>query len=580
MCGIIGIISKKEFSTKELIGKLKRLEYRGYDSAGIATINKGKITVQKSVGKIKELEKKVKNENTKIGIAHTRWGTTGPVTEYNTHPHLDCTNTIAVVHNGVIENYLRIRETLAGKGHKFKSETDTEVIPHMIEEYKLLGWEKAVEKAGKSLKGRNTFIAVTDGEDIGIYKNGSPIVIGIGKHRFYIASDTLPFLDNTRKAVFIEDGQLAFVGNDVKLLHGKPKIIEIDWNFEMAKKEGHPHFMIKEIMEQSATIENAATQSEEKIKKIASIINKSFGSFFIACGTAGYAALAASYFFSDIAKKHINSCIGSEFPLQKHFLTDKSLVIAISQSGETADTLEAVEAAKEKGSIVIGVVNVPGSTLVRQADYHFLTNAGPEIAVCSTKALTSQLSLTLLLAYAVTNKIEEGKKLLKTTAEEAGKMLNKDYLKKIESLAEKIKDRDHIYVIGKGFNYPIALEAALKIKEVSYIHAEGFASGELKHGVIALVEQGTPCIAIVANDGVKDDVITGATEMSMRGGYIIGISPENHDVFDEWIPVPDVGKASPIINTIPCQLLAYYLAVKRGHDPDYPRNLAKCVTVK
>jgi glucosamine--fructose-6-phosphate aminotransferase (isomerizing) len=318
------------------------------------------------------------------------------------------------------------------------------------------------------------------------------------------------------------------------------------------------------------------------LNSIANKIKNAYGSFLIGCGTAGYAALAGSYFFSKISRKHINHIVGSEFPSHQYFLTDKSLIIAISQSGETADTLEAVEVAKKKNSKVLGIVNVMGSSLMRYADYPLMTNAGPEICVCSTKAFTSQLSLLLLLSYAINNKLDEGKKLLLKTAHELKKLLDKPYLDNIKKLAGGIikEKHQHIYVIGKAFNYPIALEAALKIKEVSYIHAEGFAAGELKHGVIALIEKGTPCIAIVANDEEKSAMLGSATELKSRGGFIIGIAPVNNSVFDYWIKVPDLGNASPIANVIPAQLLAYYLAVGLGLDPDKPRNLAKSVTVK
>ena len=580
MCGIVGIVSKKEFSCKELIDMLKRLEYRGYDSAGIAIIG-SELFIDKSVGKISELEKRIdKNKLGTVGISHTRWATTGAVTQENSHPHADCKKDIVVVHNGIVENYVELKKDLKKEGHKFVSETDTEIIPHLIEENMNLGWEKAVEKTTKSLQGRNAFVAVSIKHGAAAYKNGSPLVIGVDKDRFYISSDALPFLDNTRKVIFLDDGDLAFIGNDVKLNNKKTEIREIDWSIEKAQKGDYPHFLIKEIMEQPIAIESAATQNDEKIREIASMINKSFGSFFIACGTASYAALAASYFFSKIAKKHINFSVASEFPLQKHFLTDRSLVIAISQSGETADTLEAIKTAKEKDAKIVGIVNVPGSTHMRQSDYCLLTNAGPEMAVCSTKAFTSQLSVALLLAYAAGGKLEEGKRLLKNTSERIRKMLTEEYLEKIKLLANKIAQKEHIYIIGKGFNYPIALEAALKVKEVSYIHAEGFASGELKHGVIALIEEGTPCIAVVANDETKQDVLTGVAEIKLRGGYIIGIAPENNEIFDYWLRVPEAGNASPIVNVIPTQLLAYYLALERGCDPDYCRNLAKSVTVK
>ncbi len=572
MCGIFGIISKHKFSSEDLVAGLKKLEYRGYDSAGIA-MEGNSIYVEKSVGKISELEKKFKHVEGAAGISHTRWATTGAVTEQNAHPHTDCSGKIAVVHNGIIENYIELKNELIKKGHKFKSETDTEVLAHLLEEF-------PADKVAKMLKGRNAFLALHN-NSITVVKDGSPLAIGAGKDTYYIASDALPFLDKTKEVIFLEDGDVAeLTPYSIKFsgLQRKPRHIE--WNAEEAKKGNYPHFLIKEILEQPQAIENAATQNDVKIIEIANMINKSFGSFFVACGTASYAALAASYFFANIANKHINFAVGSEFPLHKNFLTEKSLVIAISQSGETADTLEAIKAAKEKNARVVSIVNVPNSTMMRQSDYYFLTNAGPEIAVCSTKAFTSQLSVALLLAYAAANKLEDGKSLLKKTAKSIEELLTEHYIEKIKSLSKKIANKDHIYIIGKGFNYPIALETALKIKEVSYIHAEGFASGELKHGVIALIEKGAPCIAIIANDEVKQDVLNGAAEIKLRGGYIIGISPENNDLFDFWIPVPDAGNASPIVNVVPAQLLAYYLAVERGCDPDYCRNLAKSVTVK
>ncbi len=572
MCGIIGIASKNIFSSKELVSMLKKLEYRGYDSAGMA-MRGSDFYVEKEVGKISELEKQLKIHSGKLGISQTRWATTGAVTRINAHPHLDCNKNIAVVHNGIVENYISLKENLLKAGHRFESETDTEVIAHLLE-------DNSPEETLQMLEGRNTFLALYQ-DRIEAAKNGSPLCIGISKDSFYIASDPVPFLDKTRDVIFFEDGDVAQINSDQIKFYGKQREPHrIDWSIEEAKKGDYPHFLIKEIMEQPTTIEAASVQNEKEIKNIANMINNSFGSFFVACGTASYAALAASYFFSAIAKKHINFCVGSEFPSQKHFLTDKSLVIVVSQSGETADTLEAIKAAKEKHAKVISIVNVPGSTIARQSDYHFLTNAGPEMAVCSTKAFTSQLSVAMLLAYATAGKFEEGKNLLKSTAYEIGNMLTDGYLASIKNLAKKISSKEHLYVIGKGLNYPIALETALKIKEVSYMHAEGFASGELKHGVIALIEKGTPCIAIIAKDEVGQDVLNGAAEIKLRGGYIIGISPENHELFDFWIPVPDAGNASPIVNVIPAQLLTYYLALERSCDPDYCRNLAKCVSVK
>ena len=572
MCGIIGIVSKNMFSSQELITMLKKLEYRGYDSAGIAMTG-GSLYIEKSVGKISELEKKLKLFSGNAGISQTRWATTGAVTEKNAHPHLDCSKKIAVVHNGIVENYLELKKDLTKNGHKFESETDTEVIAHLLE-------NNAPDKVLEMLEGRNAFVALKDGKII-VAKNGSPLAEGVGENVNYIASDALPFLDKTKTIIFLEDGDVAELTNSNIKFYGQQREPQhIDWSIEAAKKGTYSHYLIKEIMEQPMTINAAVAQNDEKINEISRMINSSFGSFFVACGTASHAALAASYFFAKIANKHINFCVGSEFSSHKHFLTDKSLVIAISQSGESADTLEAIKIAKEKSAKIISIVNVPGSTISRQSDYCFLTNAGPEIAVCSTKAFTSQLSVALLFAYAAAGKLEEGKELLKETSKHVREMLTTEFTEKIKLLSKKIAQKEHLYVIGKGFNYPISLETALKIKEVSYMHAEGFASGELKHGVIALIEKDTPCIAIVANDEFKQDVLNGAAEIKLRGGYIIGVSPENHEVFDFWLPVPDAGNASPIVNTIPAQLLAYYLALERGCDPDYCRNLAKSVTVK
>ncbi len=583
MCGIIGYKGKGNASVMIIEG-LKRMEYRGYDSWGIGLGTGRNIDIVKDVGKISDANQD-SSGTSGIGIGHTRWATTGAVTRENAHPHPDCTGKIAVVHNGIIQNHELLRRELAGRGHKFISETDTEVMAHLIEENIGLGLREAAMKAMKMVEGRNAFVVMNENELCG-FKKGSPLVVGIGKNEFFVASDITAFLERTRRVVYMEDNELVDIMSEPKYYDAltgasiSKEAQSVAWTGKQATKEGYEHFLIKEISEQPKTIMESAVQDDREIKLIADRINNAYGAFLVACGTAGYAALAGQYFFSKIARKHINQVIASEFAGHKYFLTDKSLVIAVSQSGESADVLEAVEAAKEKHSRVIGVCNVPGSALVRKSDFPFLTRAGPELAVISTKAYTAQLSLLLLLAYACAGKLDDGKRLLSDAAEKAKALVNDDMKNRIRALAEGIKDSEHIYVIGKGFNYPTALEAALKIKEASYIHAEGFASGELKHGVIALIDKGTPCIAFVANDETKQDVIAGAEEVKARGGHIIGICPENHEVFDRWIAVPDCGDASPIINVIPAQLLAYYLAVSKGLDPDRPRNLAKSVTVK
>ncbi|MBI5754721.1 SIS domain-containing protein [Candidatus Peregrinibacteria bacterium] len=358
------------------------------------------------------------------------------------------------------------------------------------------------------------------------------------------------------------------------------RTIEIHWSEKSAEKGSYAHFMMKEIMEQKTTIAETINQNETVIKKVADEIKNAFGTYLIGCGTAGKVCLTASYLFSRVAKKHVNAVFGSEFGSHKHFLTKDSLLIAVSQSGETADTLEAMEIAKEKGCKLITIVNVESSTMARMADIVIPIKVGPEKAVASTKATTAQLTVLTQIAYALAGKLNEGKQLLIAAASQINDMLNPRYEDHIKELAEKIKGVESMYIIGKDVNYPMALEAAIKLQEVSYIHAEGFAGGELKHGPIALITEGTPVIAIVANDETKKDILSNAMEVKARGGYIIGVSPETSEIFDYWIKVPDAGAASPIVNIIPIQILAYHLSVIRQNNPDMPRNLAKSVTVK
>jgi len=586
MCGIIGYVGSREAS-HILLESLKKLEYRGYDSFGFATLDGRAISISKYVGKI-SANSSIGNLPGTMGIGHTRWATHGGVTRENSHPHSDCKGEIVVVHNGIIENYQRLKKGLLERGHTFRSQTDTEIIPHLIEENLKSGFEKAVKKAVSKLKGRYAIVAMEKGSDKLIaVRRGSPLIIGVRDRESYIASDIPAFLDHTRKVMYLDDNEMAVISRDgIKfwnILTGQEvqkRIIRIEWDAEQAKKGEYPHFMLKEIMEQKETIMRAINQDEREIQKIADEINRAFGTFFIGCGTAGKVCLTGEYIFSKVAKKHVNFCFGSEFPNYHHFLKPETLMITISQSGETADVLEAVEVAKKEGAKVISLVNVMGSTLDRVSDHTFLINAGPEKAVASTKATTSQLALVTLLAYASAGKLDEGRRLLMETASEVNDMLNPRYEEHIKQLAEKLKDEPNIYIIGRSLNYPIALESAIKIQEVSRIHAEGFAGGEMKHGPLALIHNGTPCIALVANDEAKNDIISNAMEAKARGAYIIGISPENNETFDYWIKVPDAGNASPIVNIIPVQILAYHLGVLRGLDVDYCANLAKSVTVK
>jgi glucosamine--fructose-6-phosphate aminotransferase (isomerizing) len=587
MCGIIGYVGDKEASPI-LLDSLKRLEYRGYDSFGFATMSGHSIHLEKSTGKISENGHVLGRLPGTMGVGHTRWATHGGVTRENAHPHTDCKGGIVVVHNGIVENYQPLKRELASRGHTFRSQTDTETIAHLIEENMASGFESAVRKAVESIEGRYALVAMEKGsEELIAVRRGSPLIIGAGEGENFVASDIPAFLDHTRNVMYLDDSQMAVIRKDgvrfYSLESGREiqkRIVTIEWDAEQARKGDYAHFMLKEIMEQKETIMRAINQDEKEIRRIADQINRAFGTFFIGCGTAGKVCLTGEYIFSKVAKKHVNFCFGSEFPNYHHFLKPRTLMITISQSGETADVLEAVEVAKKEGVKVISLVNVMGSTLDRVSDHTFLINAGPEKAVASTKATTSQLALVELLAYACAGKLEEGKRLLMETASAVNDMLNPRYEEHIRRLAERIQHEPNIYIIGRSLNYPMALESAIKIQEVSYIHAEGFAGGELKHGPLALIHNGTPCIALVANDEVKKDVISNAMEAKARGAYVIGIAPENNEVFDYWVRVPNAGNASPIVNIIPVQILAYHLSVLRGNDPDYPRNLAKSCTVK
>ena len=605
MCGIFAYIGQKHNAPELVIRGLQKLEYRGYDSWGVAYKTPGKINIHKEVGKIGEfdpanLPKPEASSKISLGeteqklftaISHTRWATHGGISKKNAHPHTGDNNEVVIVHNGVLENFTEVKKRLKKEGHKFESETDTEVIAHLIEKYlENLPLKLAVQKATEEMEGRYALVVICEKEDIVVAaRKGSPLIIGKGKTKgeYFIASDIPAFIEHTNQVMYIDDNQMVTVEKGeiefIDMFTNKEiekRIIEIDLQPETAEKGEHPHFLIKEIMEQKETLTRAINQDPEVIRKAAKAIQDAFGTYFIGCGTTGKVAMVGEYLFAEIAKKHINSTFGSEFSNYKNFITKKSLLVAISQSGETADTMEAIETAQAKGTKIMSLVNVESSTMARISDIVIPIKAGPEKAVVSTKATTAQIAILTLLAYACDGGIEKGKKLLIDTASQINDMINPRYEEHIVKLAEKIKDVESLYLIGRGLNYPIALEGAIKIQEVSYIHAEGFAGGELKHGPIALITEGTPCIAIVANDETKNEIISNAIELKARGAYIIGVAPENNEVFDYWIRVPDVSHASPIVNIIPILLLAYHLAILRENDPDMPRNLAKSVTVK
>ncbi len=608
MCGIVGYLGEKNAENTLLEG-LKRLEYRGYDSAGIAIIKNGKVTSRKAVGKIVNLEKKIngKNMDAGIGISHTRWATHGKPTEENAHPHLSCDGNIAVVHNGIIENYQALREELKKKGHKFVSETDSEVLAHLIEEFYKNDFKRAVCEALKLVEGTYG-IAVIAGDkpqEIIVARKGSPLVLGIGENENFVASDVAAILGYTKQVVYLNDGEIAkitknnFEITDLDEKKIDSEISEIEWSLEESQKGGHDHFMLKEIMEQPKVIVDSTRGRlmpdegtvrlggleavEEKLRKIERII-------ILACGTARYAGLVGEYMMEEYAEIPVEVEFASEFRYRKPILDERTAVIAISQSGETADTLAAIREAKRKGALTLGIVNVVGSTIARETDAGVYNHAGPEIAVASTKAFTSQLIVLTLMTVLlgrqrkmseVTGRriIEEIEKLPKKIEKILGA---KDDIKK---LAKKYADYPNFMYLGRKYCFPLAEEGALKLKEISYIHSEGFAAGEMKHGSIALIDEDFPVFAIAPKDSVYEKNISNIEEIRARMGKIIILTTEGNKeaekIADDVIYIPKtLEMLTPILGVVPLQLFAYYISCFRGLDVDKPRNLAKSVTVE
>jgi glucosamine--fructose-6-phosphate aminotransferase (isomerizing) len=613
MCGIIGYIGSKPV-VPVLLDGLRRMEYRGYDSAGVAVVSPEGIALRRSAGKLINLENAIRTQPVDglYGVGHTRWATHGRPTEENAHPHRDCTGRIVVVHNGIIENYLELKHELQSQGHEFKTETDTEIVAHLVErEMHGDGLENAVRRALTFMRGMFALVLVSveDSEKIVAVRNGPPIVIGLGKDEFFVASDIPAILSHTRDVVFLGDEEMAVITRSgVQFTDYSGRAVSkttqrVLWDPIAAEKGGHKHFMLKEIYEQPTaardTILGRVSLERGRIfLEDLNISDETFGSLekvtIIACGTSWHAGLVGKYLIEALAQLPVEVDYGSEYRYRNPIVAGKELAIVITQSGETADTLAALREARRKGASSIAVCNVVGSMATREANGTVYTHAGPEIGVASTKAFTSQLVALHLLALYLAQ--------VRNTLSEADIRRHIEELLQIpqiieqavkasaatEKVAERFYNRTDFLFLGRGINYPIALEGALKLKEISYIHAEGYPAGEMKHGPIALIDEQMPVVAIAPNDHVFEKMIGNVQEAKARGGSVIAITTEGDarmaavlDANDVNVPMPaTTALLTPIVMTIPLQLLAYHIAVRRGCDVDQPRNLAKSVTVE
>jgi len=589
VCGVFGFVGERRDVGTDVLHALRTLEYRGYDSWGIALESDGRITLEKHAGRIAATTSTL--PLSRIGFGHTRWATHGGVTDANAHPHLDCERRLAVIHNGIVENFRQLRDELIDRGHLFQSETDSEVIVHLLEDaMKSPGatLPTALAEIFPKLHGLNAVIALdVQSRELAAVKNTSPLVMGTGAEGSVIASDAHALRGHADKVAYLEDNQLVRLNRSGIVLYDRSTMREIGPTYHpIPDRNGDtglgsfPHFMAKEMAEQPEVLERLVRDGVDQIEALADAIKSSFGTFLVGCGTAAYAATTGSYLFSRIAKRHVNALVGSEFPYHEHFITPESLVVALSQSGETADVIEAMLSARRSQARLAAIVNAEQSTLDRMVDLRVHLNAGVEQCVLSTKAYTAKVAVLLLAAHQLVGKLNEGQKLVRQAADGMQQMLSSTWVDQVKSVAQTISSANNLFVVGRGLSYPTALEAALKIKEVSYIHAEGFAGGELKHGVIALVTMGTPCVVYAPNDETRADMLSGAMELKSRGGFIIGIGPDHDPVFDIHLVTPDVGVAAPLVNALPAQMLGYHVALIRGNDPDRPRNLAKSVTVK
>ena len=610
MCGIVGYIGRRE-AIPILLEGLKRLEYRGYDSAGIAVRHDAKLMLRKRSGKVSELEEmwRANGIHATLGMAHTRWATHGEPNGANAHPHLDCTQQFAVVHNGIIENHATLRTMLERERHKFRSDTDTEVLVHLIEEfYKRTGdLDHAVRLALREVVGTFGLVVMSEHEPGTLIaaRRGSPLVIGLGKGEFIIASDASAIIEHTREVMYLDDDEIATITRDevtIKTLEDVQITKEVDevlFDLHEIEKGAYQHFMLKEIHEQPETIENAMrgrlleSEGTAKLGGLEEIMPKLEHArrlTLTACGTSWHAALAAKYMLEQYAHKRVNVEYASEFRYSNHLVGAEDVVVCISQSGETADTLAALREAKRRGATVVGICNAVGSSIARESHGGVYLYAGPEIGVASTKAFTSQLTVLALLTLLLARKSGMPEQMGRTIVKELKQLPDKvrsilSSTRQIEYIAQEFHDRGNALYLGRGYNFPVALEGALKLKEISYIHAEGYPAAEMKHGPIALIDENMPVVFIAPRDSAYQKILSNIEEVKARKGNIIALVNEKDEsiarLADFLVGVPPtLDMLTPILTVVPLQLLAYHMAVLRGCDVDRPRNLAKSVTVE
>jgi len=608
MCGIVGYIGPRQ-AGQLLLDGLRRLEYRGYDSAGIALFNGNGLEITKAAGKLSNLEKALAGKVPKgtLGIAHTRWATHGAPTETNAHPHTDQSGTVAVIHNGIIENANAIRTALTNRGHTFRSETDTEVLAHLIGALFDGDLEEAVARALREVDGAYgiAVIAAAQPDVLVAARKGSPLLVGVGADEWFVASDASPLLEHTRSVVYLDDGEMVVLTRrgyrvrDLEVTKIEKPVSQIEWDLATIERGGFEHFMLKEIFEQPESIRNTLrghlldeegtarllglNLTDDELKGIDRIV-------ITACGTSWHAGLIGEYMIEELARVPVEVEYASEFRYRNPVIDERTLVIGISQSGETADTLAAIREAKARGARTLGLVNVVGSTIAREVEGGTYLHAGPEIGVASTKAFTSQLAalalLTLRLARLKDMSILQGRQFIAALRDLPAKIQQiLERVAEVEDLAADLLGSNNVLYLGRGVNFPVALEGALKLKEISYIHAEGYPAAEMKHGPIALIDENMPVIFLAPKDGVHSKIVSNIEEVKARGGRVIALINEGDDeierLADKTFAIPEtLDLLTPILTSVPLQLMAYYIAVRRGCNVDQPRNLAKSVTVE